>query len=77
MKQLPYNTDIISERNALFAVIGALLILLVVLLWPLATIWALNTLFGLTIGYTFWNWLATWILVWTFQGALKVSRKRN
>lgn len=33
-----------------------------VMLWPLAAIWALNTLFGFTIAYTFWNWLAVVVL---------------
>ena len=31
-------------------------------LWPLAAIWAVNTLFGFTIAYTFWNWLAVVVL---------------
>jgi hypothetical protein len=29
---------------------------------PLATIWALNTLFGLAIAYTFKTWLAALVL---------------
>lgn len=29
---------------------------------PLAIIWALNTLFSLSIAYTFWTWLAALIL---------------
>jgi hypothetical protein len=39
----------------------ALLILAIISLitfMPLAAIWALNTLFTLTIPYTFWTWLA-------------------
>ncbi len=66
-----------NKTNASLASLGALVVIAVVVLWPLATIWALNTLFSLNISYTFWNWLATWILVWTFQGALKVSKKHN
>lgn len=30
-------------------------------LGPLATIWSLNTLFGLNIAYNFWTWLS---VVW-------------
>jgi len=30
---------------------------------PLIVIWALNTLFGLGIAYTFWTWLAALIFV--------------
>lgn len=29
---------------------------------PLAAIWALNTLFSLSIPYTFWSWLAMVVL---------------
>lgn len=42
-----------------------LLIALIVIgigLIPLAWIWALNTLFALGIEYTFWTWLAAWVL---------------
>ena len=40
--------------------VGAIIVLL--LLGPLAVIWALNTLFLLGLGFTFWNWLAVVIL---------------
>jgi hypothetical protein len=36
---------------------------LFVLVLPFAPIWALNTLFGLTIAYTFKTWMAMTILV--------------
>ena len=36
-------------------------------LWPLAIIWALNTLFNLSILYTFWTWLAGVVLLITLQ----------
>lgn len=44
--------------------VGAFLALIafIGLLGPLAVIWALNTLFQLGLGYTFWNWLAVMIL---------------
>lgn len=43
----------------------ALLILAIVVLilfMPLAVIWALNTLFTLSIPYTFWTWLAVVVM---------------
>ena len=43
---------------------------------PLAIIWALNTLFGLTIEYTFWTWLAVVLLTGAF-GKLGVTYKKN
>ena len=30
---------------------------------PIAAIWSLNTLFGLAIEYTFYNWLAAFFLM--------------
>lgn len=66
-----------SEAASLGMVFGGFLLLLVALLWPLASIWALNTLFGFGIKFTFWNWLAAWVLILTFQGAINVSRKRD
>lgn len=59
-----------------FLAIGALGLLLCAILWPLATIWSLNQLFNLSIGYTFFNWLAAWVLILTFQGAINVSNGR-
>jgi hypothetical protein len=64
-----------SAIGALVA-IGILLLLIGAILFPLATIWALNTLFNLTIAFNFWNWLAMAILIITFQVALNISRKR-
>ena len=40
----------------------ALLLISIVLVGPVAVIWALNTLFQLGIDYTFWNWLAVIVL---------------
>ena len=42
------------------------LIIALVIFGPLVTIWALNTLFGLKIAFTFWTWLA---MLWV-QGSL-------
>jgi hypothetical protein len=57
--------------------IGTLLLLLCAIFWPFAFIWALNTLFEFTIEYTFWNWLACWILIFTFQGAINIKREKT
>ena len=55
--------------------IGFLALIIALFFFPLCTIWSLNTLFGLKIAYTFWNWLAVVILIITIQGAVNVSRK--
>ncbi len=44
-------------------------------LWPLAIIWAVNTLFSFGIAYTFWNWLAVLVLTISF-GKANVSVKK-
>ncbi len=59
--------------STMFA-IGMLLALIVAILCPLGTIWALNTLFNLQIQYTFWNWLAMVVLIITLQAALKITK---
>lgn len=71
------NYQFTQNTKSFLIAFGLLLLLLGAILWPLASIWAINTLFKCTIEYTFWNWLACWILIATFQGAITVSRKRN
>jgi hypothetical protein len=46
--------------------VGLVLLLVWALIFPLFVIWAVNTLFGFTIAYTFWNWLATIVLMSVF-----------
>jgi hypothetical protein len=56
--------------------IGIIMFLIVwIVLWPLAAIWAVNTLFGFTIAYTFWNWLAVVVLT-AFFGKSTVRVKQ-
>lgn len=48
------------------AILIILLIVALVIAGPLLMIWGLNTLFPvLVIPYTFWTWLATWIVFGT------------
>lgn len=45
---------------------------------PLATIWSLNTLFGLGIEFTFWTWLATvWLSMVTFGSVSSAIKKKD
>jgi hypothetical protein len=55
--------------------VGSLLALILAVLWPLGTIWALNALFKLGIEYTFTNWFACVVLILTTKGALGISKK--
>jgi hypothetical protein len=70
-------TPEIQKKTSIFALlfaIGMLLALILAIVWPLLTIWAMNALFKLSISYTFSNWLACVVLIFTLQGALKISR---
>ena len=51
-------------------------ILALVLFWPFAIIWAVNTLFGLGIAYTFWTWLAAMVIMAAF-GKTHVNIKKD
>lgn len=48
---------------------AAILVVSYISLMPFAIIWALNTLFGFAIPFTFWTWLSAFVLL----GALKVK----
>jgi len=59
MFKLPYT--------AIGIVTLVLLLLLVLIFVPLAFIWSVNTLFGLTIPYTFETWVAVVMLQLFFK----------
>ena len=68
-----------NKTNAPIAILAVVLItaLCVIVAWPLAVIWALNTLFiTLSIPYSFWTWLAVAVLnVSTFGGLASTIKK--
>ncbi len=41
-------------------------VIMLVIFWPFAIIWAVNTLFAFGIAYTFWTWLAVLVLTMAF-----------
>lgn len=45
------------------------LVVVLVVLGPLASVWALNTLFGLGIGYSFKTWAAALLLGIALRGS--------
>lgn len=51
-----------------------LLIVVLIIVGPLLTIWALNTLFSLGIAYNFYTWLATVILATAIKTKVEVSK---
>jgi hypothetical protein len=52
----------------------AAFVLAVVVGWPLAAIWAINVLFGLSIEFNSLTWLAAFILLAAFNGTQYVKK---
>jgi hypothetical protein len=44
-----------------------IMLVLIIAFFPLAIIWALNTLFSLGIAYGFYEWMATFLLLSVFN----------
>ena len=60
----------------MMAILAIVLIVALILVGPIITIWALNTLFpALAIPYTFYTWLAVVILGAVFSPTIRVTRK--
>lgn len=49
-------------------------IIAIVVLGPIAVIWSLNLLFGLSIAYTFYTWLAVVVLGSFLRGNVTVKK---
>ena len=63
-----------------YAAIGCFVIVLLIvgiIFWPWVVLWSINTLFGLAIPFTFWNWLAVTLLEITFGGGAAASNIAN
>lgn len=54
-----------------------LFLLAMVIAVPFINIWAINTLFGLGIAYTFWTWLASLIVTGLIRGDSLAKVKSN
>jgi hypothetical protein len=54
-----------------------LLLAVLVAVGPLAAIWSLNTLFGLSIAYTLKTWAAALVLAWVIGGTNKSTGKKE
>lgn len=53
----------------------AVLVIILVIIGPILTIWSLNTLFSLTIPFTFETWAAAGVLSAVVSGGLFQSKK--
>jgi 1-acyl-sn-glycerol-3-phosphate acyltransferase len=63
---------------ATFGVAIVLGFIVLIFLWPLVVIWAVNTLFALGIAYTFWTWLAVLVLTMTFgKTNVKINKEKQ
>jgi hypothetical protein len=56
-------------KDIISLILIGLLVIALLLSWPLAVIWALNTLFGLTIPFTPWTWLSVLVLAATLNSS--------
>lgn len=72
--EIQRKNKVTAQIFATLFALGMLLALLLAIAWPLLTVWAINSLFNLGISYTFQNWFACIVLIFTLQGALKISR---
>jgi hypothetical protein len=61
------------DKSEAGAVLLVGLVLLAIVLSPLALVWALNTLFALSVGYTFKTWLAALVVIVAFKTVVKVK----
>jgi hypothetical protein len=65
-----------TMNRDMMAILAIVLIVTLILVGPIITIWALNTLFpALAIPYTFYTWLAVVILGAVFSPTIRVTRK--
>lgn len=60
--------------NGTYALILLIVAILILIFGPLVTIWAINTLFGLSIAYTFNTWLAVIILGSAMRANVNIKR---
>jgi len=62
-----------------FLFIGFLILIIVIaiIVGPLFTIWALNTLFNLDIAYNFYNWLAASWILFVLNGHRMIEKGKN
>jgi hypothetical protein len=61
------NNNTIAAALITFAIV-------IIVFGPLALIWAMNTLFGLTIEYGFFQWLAAAILAGAVKANVTVNK---
>lgn len=61
--------------KALGVILAVALVIALIILGPLLTIWAMNTLFpALAIPYTIWTWLSVLILGGVFKSNVTVKK---
>ncbi len=74
-KLLPNRTDKYTPLKLTLVSIGILLLTITGIIWPFVFIWSLNTLFALSIPFTFYTWLAASIILTVFSGVPRVSNR--
>lgn len=72
-KEIIKFTNLSAKGTVIGMILFALLILAAIIFIPMLVIWALNTLFALSIAYTFINWAAVYVLIAVFRGGSSSS----
>ena len=65
-----------SDSDVVAGLLIGILIVALIVVFPVAIIWALNTLFGLGIPINFWTWLAVVVLLIAI-GSVRVNAKTS
>lgn len=52
-------------------------VVLTAIFMPFVWIWSINTLFALEIPFTFWTWVASSILLYTFASGVPTFKFRS
>ena len=76
MITVTFNNTIgyIMKNNTTIAMFLILVAIVAIIFGPLALIWSINTLFGLTIEYGFLQWLAAFVLAGAVKANVNVNK---
>lgn len=64
-----------DEHEVILAILGIILLIVLAIVGPIITIYAINYLFSLSIPVNFWTWLSTSWLCFAVGGTSHYSKK--
>ena len=67
-----------NDKLYAYGIFGAIVVIILaiagIFAWPLCCIWAVNTLFGMGIAYTWKTWLAALVINMALVRTIKVNK---